>query len=594
MHLSGGRYTIILSAILGLLASIFFLFVVEEEQKVEVERVFDIDIAWVVALEVNAYDTSTTIEKVPLTGWEITSPMRYSADPNVVGTILRELSTLSPVRTIADTVENLSEYGLENPSASITVNQGLGKPLTLMLGDPNPSRTAYYAVDGATRRVFLIPSQINDNLRKTSDMLRNRTLFELDRDKVNEIILTKNDYQIVIRMDSFGTWRVEEPYRLPAERDEVLNALNTIGGASVVTFVEEEPKTLRRYGLTNPKLTATLKSMDGSINHTLSLGNVENGRVFATTNKRKNVYAISLSVLEQLDRGADSYRRNTAFGFQSYRVPTLKVKMGEDSVTLVKKAFEDWRMMEPFKLRANDRLITALLDSLEIMRIQRYIPLTEANKVQFGLDSPIATLSLTIEDQINIQQILIGDNSEDGKYTYISDPGEEWIYAVRKSVIQELPSSAMEFKDNKILRFKGYQVHMFEIVTPEERLRVRRDQKERVVWKMEEPITGDADAISVGRAFSELDSLYSEGFITAEPEADLSPYGLDRPYMELTLQVGGRDDVPEERISLLIGKPFSSDRRLVYVKQRNSPVVSLAKAGFVARLQNMIAQTPKS
>ena len=64
--------------------------------------------------------------------------------------------------------------------------------------------------------------------------------------------------------------------------------------------------------------------------------------------------------------------------------------------------------------------------------------------------------------------------------------------------------------------------------------------------------------------------------------------------MELTLQVGGRDDVPEERISLLIGKPFSSDRRLVYVKQRNSPVVSLAKAGFVARLQNMIAQTPKS
>ena len=135
---------------------------------------------------------------------------------------------------------------------------------------------------------------------------------------------------------------------------------------------------------------------------------------------------------------------------------------------------------------------------------------------------------------------------------------------------------------------------MFEIVTPEERLRVRRDQKERVVWKMEEPITGDADAISVGRAFSELDSLYSEGFITAEPEADLSPYGLDRPYMELTLQVGGRDDVPEERISLLIGKPFSSDRRLVYVKQRNSPVVSLAKAGFVARLQNMIAQTPKS
>ena len=133
-----------------------------------------------------------------------------------------------------------------------------------------------------------------------------------------------------------------------------------------------------------------------------------------------------------------------------------------------------------------------------------------------------------------------------------------------------------------------------EVVTPEERVRVRRDQKQRVVWKMEEPATGDADAISVGRAFSELDTLYSEAFITADKEADLVTYGLDRPYMELTLQIGGRDDIPEERLSLLVGKPFPSDRNLVYVKQRNSPVVSLAKAGFVARIQDMVAQTPKS
>jgi hypothetical protein len=71
-------------------------------------------------------------------------------------------------------------------------------------------------------------------------------------------------------------------------------------------------------------------------------------------------------------------------------------------------------------------------------------------------------------------------------------------------------------------------------------------------------------------------------------------YGLDRPVMELTLQIGGRDDVPEERVSLLVGKSFPADGNLVYVKRRNSPVVSLTRAGFVARINNMVAQTPKS
>ena len=268
--------------------------------------------------------------------------------------------------------------------------------------------------------------------------------------------------------------------------------------------------------------------------------------------------------------------------------------LGDASVTLVKQAFEDWRMTSPFAIRANDRLITAMLDSLEIMRVQKHIPVTVANKTRYGFDNPRANITLTIEDRVKTQEILVGMPSEDGNYLHIMDPGEDWIYAVNSSGLQDLPALAIGFRDNKILRFKGYQVHMFEVVTPEERVRVRRDQKQRVVWKMEEPATGDADAISVGRAFSELDTLYSEAFISADKEADLVTYGLDRPYMELTLQIGGRDDIPEERLSLLVGKPFPSDRNLVYVKQRNSPVVSLAKAGFVARIQDMVAQTPKS
>ncbi|MCY3773362.1 MAG: DUF4340 domain-containing protein [Gemmatimonadetes bacterium] len=592
--MSGGRYTIILAVILGLLASCYFLFVLEEEQIAEIERVFEVDAEEVVGIRVAVDGEATTLEKVPMKGWEITEPVRYAADPNVVGTLLQEFSTLSPARTVADSAEVLSEYGLELPSASVEVTRGLDKPMVLLLGDVNPTGAAYYAAEQGTRRVFLVSARINENLRRSTDALRDRSLMRVEQDKVEEIILEKGDRRVVIKLDPFGIWRVEEPYQLPAERDEVANAISTIIGASAISFIDEAPSSLEGYGLTDPVMTATVKSGDGGIRHTLILGNEEMGLVYAMTGERRNVYSVSMSILQQLDREPDFYRRITAFDFQSYKIPVFSMNLGNESVTLVKRTFEDWRMTSPYELRANDRFITAMLDSLEITRVREHIPSTSANRATYGLDNPAASLSLTIEDRVRPQEVLVGTVSGDGKYRYMLDPAEEWIYAVDASGLQHLPATALELRDNRILRFKGYQVHMFEVITPDERVRVRRDQKQRVVWKMEEPATGDADAISVGRAFSELDSLYSQAFVTADPDADLASYGLDRPIMELTLQIGGRDDVPEERISLLVGKSFPGDGSLVYVKQRNSPVVSLAKAGFVARINNMVAQTPKS
>ena len=165
--MSGGRYTIVLTAILGLLAAVFFLFMFEEEEIAVAERVFEINAEEVAEIRVAVDGAVTTIEKVPMEGWTITDPIRYAADPDIVGTLLREFSVLSPARTIADSAEVLSEYGLEHPSASVEVIRGLDKPMVLLLGDVNPTGAAHYAVEQGTRRVFLISAQINGNLRKT-------------------------------------------------------------------------------------------------------------------------------------------------------------------------------------------------------------------------------------------------------------------------------------------------------------------------------------------------------------------------------------------------------------------------------------------
>ena len=248
-------------------------------------------------------------------------------------------------------------------------------------------------------------------------------------------------------------------------------------------------------------------------------------------------------------------------------------------------------MMEPVETRADDKMITALLDSLEVMKIKQYIQASPSNLKQYGLDKAPVTIICALENKSYPQQILIGNLSDDGRIRYVRDNREDWIYAVGATGLMNIPDTATDVRDKKVLRFKGYEVNMLEVVQGNYRLRVRRDMKEKVLWKLEEPFGGDADAVSVGKAFTALDSIYTEIFVSDDAGADMSRFGLDKPAMEITLLVGGRDNVPEEKLSLLVGKPFPGDENLVYIKQREGPTVSLVSNQFIVKLSRLISNT---
>jgi len=591
---SGGRNTILLFALLGVLAAYFFIFESGKTEDDGVERVFDLELEKVTQVKVTTGGDHTIIEKVPLEGWQIVDPLRYPADPTALGALLNEFAVLSPARTVADSAKDLSEYGLESPAATIELGSGLSNPNVLLIGDLNPTGSSYYAAAQGSRRVFFIAAETNNHLRKSTDALRDRLLIHFDQDKVDEFVIQRRGEKLVGRLDSLGIWRMYEPFKLPAERNEAISLIGNMHAAKALTFVDDAPKSLKPYGLDRPAVTATIKSKDGQINHTISLGKVEGGKLYTMSSERNTVYAVSSQFIAQIDRDSELFRRKTAFNFRSYEVPKLTMRLGEDTISLVKRSFEDWRIVAPFEMRASDFILNSLLDSLEVMKVHKYIPASAANKKRYGLDQAPVMLSLTVDNRSIPQDILIGAASEDGRTIHVQDPTEEWIYEVSSTGIKDLPATTSDVRDKKIMRFKGYQVHMFELVLPDNRVRLRRDQKEKTVWKLEEPVSQSADAVTVGRAFSVLDSLYADAFITADPDADIAIYGLDRPYMEVTMQIGGRDDVPEERLSLLVGKPFPGDRRLVYVKLRNSSVISLVKSGFVEHLKNMVAATPTS
>ncbi|MBM3262697.1 MAG: DUF4340 domain-containing protein [candidate division Zixibacteria bacterium] len=589
--MSGWRNTAILGALLAILAGYFYFFEADKQTEEEIVNVFDFKTENVTRVKVTSEGVTTAMENTPTQGWQIVEPITYPADPEGLSKLLSEIAGLTFARTVADSVTRFADYGLDPPQAAIEISVGLSAPHTLLLGDANPTASSFYAAAKGGGKVFLISNETNSTLRKNTSELRDRRLVHAKEDKVDEFIVRTRTRTINGKLDSLGTWRIYEPFRLPAERNEAVSLVGNILGMMALEYVDDHPTSLAPYGLDAPVATAMIRSRDGSVNATVSLGKTEDDRMYALSSERPTVYKISSHFLAQIDRDPELFRRKTAFDFRSYEIPKMYLQLGPEKVSVVKRSFDDWRIMEPFQYRADDKTITAILDSLEVMKIGEYIPSTPENLRRYGFEKPAVQFSLSVEQRSIPQEILVGGLSQDGQFRYIRDPKENWIYAVGATAFSSLPPTALDLRDRKVLRFKGFEVHMFEVVEGNRRTRVRRDQKEKTVWKLEAPIQGNADAVSVGRAFGLLDTLFVEAFITDDPQANLAPYGLEKPFMEVILQIGGRDNVPEERLSLLVGRPFPGDGRLIYIKRRDSAAVALTKSDFLAHLKIMIANT---
>ena len=554
------------------------------------QNVFDVKKEEVTRVKVTTENGATTLESIPSQGWQIVTPLSYSADPEAIGALLTEFTGVTYERTIADSAVHLAEYGLDPPKASVEVAVGFATPNVLLLGDANPTGTSFYAAVQGGDKVFLISSQTNSTLRKEAQAFRDRRLVTVNQERVDGFVVKTRNHTLECRIDSIGTWRVFTPFQLPAEHNESISLIGNVVGMRALEYIDERPSDLSVYGLDPPTVTATLKSRDGSVNTTVSLGKVEGDRIYAMSSERSTLFKISSHMLDQVNRDPELYRRKTAFSFRSYEVPKFDLKLGTETVSLAKRSFDDWRMVKPIDFRANDRIITAILDSLEVMKINEYIPATPENRRRYGLDQAPTHFSLTIEKRSIPQEIEVSNLTENGQ-RYIHDPFERWIYRVNATGLVNIPAAVVDLRDLKVLRFKGIEVNMFEIAQGNNRLRVRRDQKERTVWKLEAPITSDANAITVGELFSVVDSLYFETFITDDPNANLSQFSLDKPSMEINLLIGGRDSLPEERQSLLVGHTFPGDNRLIYVKRRDNPAVGLVNSSFIKKINTLLLLT---
>jgi len=229
--------------------------------------------------------------------WRLTYPISDKADRDEINKILNRLRNARAREFVEEEPEDLAEYGLDKPAFQIDLYLAPNKARkTLLVGKKKDDR--YYAKDEGRKPVFLVDKNVGEVLEQDLFKLRDKRVVSFERDRVQKIALVYRDSSLVCEKDTAGVWWIVEPKRAKAKSWRVSSILTNLSTLKAKEFVSERPKSLARYGLSNPQITVEIFDKDGQVLNKLLLGK-EYGedKLYVTSAERRAIFGVDKSAL---------------------------------------------------------------------------------------------------------------------------------------------------------------------------------------------------------------------------------------------------------------------------------------------------------
>src|SRR6185312_12643840 len=98
--------------------------------------------------------------------WMVAEPIKARADFSVIEGLVSRLQSAQMTSLVSDNATDLKPYGLDNPSATVTVGAGSARA-TLLIGSAatGESKTGVYAKDASRPLIFTLPQDLADELK---------------------------------------------------------------------------------------------------------------------------------------------------------------------------------------------------------------------------------------------------------------------------------------------------------------------------------------------------------------------------------------------------------------------------------------------
>lgn len=566
--------TVILGAIfVGLAAYVYFIEIRGTERREQAEREAEAVLSFtkeeVAELKLTFPNRRIQCVRDSADLWRLVEPIETEGSRDDIEGILTSLKNATIRRTMADSVDRLSDYGLDEPQVTVSIRQkNEGFWSSLKLGDKNPTGSYVYVQKENDPTVFLVSISLLNAIDKNLQDLRFKKVLEFERGEVNRLSLTRSGEELVCSK-FLDQWMLEKPIQARAEGDEIDEILRKLYDAEVREFVAEETEDTL-YGLDRPLLTVDLSVGETRAIKRLIVGTSKGETYYARDASRDPVFTVDSSLVSALEVGVFDVRDKSILTFKPYQVREIRLQTEKLTLRCLKDSTETWHIIEPIQVRADESKINDLLWDLEGLEAEEFVTDAPKDLDPYGLAEPKFQIHVWLETD----STLLSCGEKRGDQVYVKSNTAPSIYLVDSDVIEHAEKEVSDFRDSKILNFYTYQVREIEIVHADETSHWKKDSKGD--WK---GLNGRSVTKSdMNELLNDLQGLKAVEFVDEDPP-NLTHYGLAPPRYSLTLTFEGKP--PQV---LYVG---AEKNEKVYVKNKESDSIFMVDHKSIDKVRSL-------
>ncbi len=238
-----------------------------------------------------------------------------------------------------------------------------------------------------------------------------------------------------------------------------------------------------------------------------------------------------------------------------------------------------WQLEKPVVYPAQPAAIQALLAALEKLAAVTRLTAAElsAHKnadAEFGFENP--QFSLIVEAGEQRWQLLIGNKTAPGDQVFVRLVGVDGAFVTPVDWLQSLPHSVGEWRDTSLVAAAD-ACDWIVITNGAKVIELRRDPTNQL-WQMLRPLPARANSPRLTAALQQLRAAQSAQFVTDDPKADLTTYGLQPAELDVWLGRGTNFFA-----AVHAGKAAPENPALVFARRENyGSVITVAKDALAA------------
>lgn len=191
--------------------------------------------------------------------WHLDKDDDFPADTEKIDTIISTLSAMSEERTL-ENINNLKDYGLEEPANLIEVQNEEGQSERISVGNKNPSTgDTYLYLNDEKNTVYTVGNDINSLLEGSLfDYAVGEEMPSIVSSTIKKIEVKKKENSYILESDGNSStgWTVfdQNGSRKTADSSAAGNLQSAAAGLSFRTYYSYHCVDWGAYGLDNPKM----------------------------------------------------------------------------------------------------------------------------------------------------------------------------------------------------------------------------------------------------------------------------------------------------------------------------------------------------